>query len=115
INTAVGYLTGDSQNSGALGVGQYKASGIDIDQNAFKSGNTQNLAAALKAREGMRAPTMSAAQIDPRQQAQWRADQRSLAQELLEQSRGGGPSLATEQLKMSTDRGIKQAMAMASS
>lgn len=49
---------------------------------------------------------------DASQQAQFRGQQQSLAQQLAAQSRGEGPSAAGMQLKQATDRNLAQQLAM---
>lgn len=63
--------------------------------------------------QDVKAGTVSGAQIDPTQQAQFRGQQRTLAQTLADQAAGiGGPSVAEMQLKEATDRNIGQALAL---
>lgn len=68
-------------------------------------GNTQNLGAALS--QGVT--------MDPEQQAQWRAQQMGLAQQLQDQANGIGPSVAGSQLRQSTEMNLQAALAQAAS
>lgn len=123
-------LGGDSKNAGILGVGQYKANGIDINNKAFTDTKAQDAlkaqfanqmlqANARKAQQvaagNIGAERINAAQIDPSQQAQFRGGQAQLVSDLQAQAAGNGPSLAQDQLRQGTDRNIAQAMALQAS
>lgn len=61
------------------------------------------------------AATAQGALIDPTQQAQFRQQQMGLAQQLMSQANGQGPSVAGSQLQQSTEQNLQAAMAQAAS
>jgi hypothetical protein len=88
-----GFVFGNGQNSGVLGTGQFRSEKYNIDPNAF---NVNGLASYGQ-------------EQDTRNQTN------NLAQTLLAQSLGQGPSLAQGQLQDATDRNIAQQQALAAS
>jgi hypothetical protein len=108
---------GSNPTSGANVSSNAAAGGINRDAaripgyDSFQS----QLAAGAKGAAYRSAPQMQAATIDPTQQGQFRGMQMSLAQQLLAQSQGQGPSLAQMQLQQASDRNFSQALAMAQS
>lgn len=133
VNTSI---TGDRDDAGNFGLGQYKGKEVDINDSAFNDTSANKarqdaFAAQLAASQGRERPGVTAAQIgtaaqaqaaqaqgatiDPSQQAQFRAGQTSLAAALQAQAAGQGPSLAQSQLQSATDRNIAQSMALAAS
>lgn len=136
-----GGLSGTSKDSGVLGVGQYQAKPVEIDQSAFGDTYSEALQTSLNKASanaaGRQAPTSEAAKVEAAAQAantqlgamqnataatinqtpqdQFRAQQMTLANQLADQAAGKGPSLAQNQLKAATGRNIAGAMAMAAS
>lgn len=88
-----GFVFGNSQNSGLLGTGQYRGKEYNIDGNAFNVNGLNSY----------------------NQEQDTRNQTNSLAQTLLAQSMGQGPSLAQGQLQDATDRNIAQQQALAAS
>lgn len=106
-------LTGGIGGIGKEMFGSYKPMSYDVNKSAFtdttQSRKIQNsLGANLAKRQGLTGPQMA-------NDSQFRGGQATLAAQLAEQAAGRGPSVATNELQRSTDRGIKQAMAMAAS
>lgn len=124
-------LSGTSKDAGVLGLGQFKAGGVDINDKAFTDTTKSDalkaqFAAQLAASQGRKGPTMTAANVGSANQmqaagvnmapqAQFRTQQYQLAQALQDQANGKGPSLAQSQLQAGTDRNIQQAMALQAS
>lgn len=111
-NMVPGGILGDGQNAGILGLGQYKPQTYDVNKDAFMSNQgatdlRNQWAQQLAQVQGRAAPT-----IDQSQQAQFRAGQMQLMQDLQAQAAGQGPSLANLQLQQGTDNNIRQAMAL---
>ncbi len=110
------FLFGDSTQPGLFGTGQYKATQYQVDPNAANIPGADQLGQQYQqgaANSGNRqAPMAQAAQLDASQQAQFRNQQQTLAQQLAAQANGQGPSLAQGQLKQATDRNLAQALAM---
>jgi hypothetical protein len=113
-------IFGDGENAGLLGLGQYKAKGVDIDMNAFsnpnQNGSMASLSKQLRDTQRREAPILGeGAAINTVPQEQFRQGQLGLAQALQMQAMGQGPSLAQGQLRQATDRNIAQAMALGAS
>lgn len=108
------WLFGDKHQPGVFGTGQM---GVDrYDPNA-QAGVIPNAdATRTNLQQGATdAAARGPVQIDPTQQAQFRAGQSALVDALMRQATGQGPSVAQSQLQQATDRNMKQAMAMAAS
>src|SRR5215217_2645714 len=89
-----GFVFGNLQNAGLLGLGQYGGGEkFDINQDAFKVDKLKSYG----------------------QEQDTRAQINNLAQTLLQQSQGLGPSLAQGQLQDATDRNISQQQGLAAS
>lgn len=119
VKTLGGLVFGGGDNPGILGTGQYQVDPYQISSRAGTiagadgmRANAHNLAMGARNRQ---AATMQAAQIDGSQQNQFRDQQQSLAQALMAQANGQGPSLAQGQLKQATDRNLAQALALQNS
>lgn len=136
-----GGLSGTSGDAGVLGVGQYKAKPIDVNEDAFGDKYSEGLQSDLNRKAdkagARQAPTSEAAKVGDAAQAaktklgamqnataatinqkpqdQFRAQQMTLATQLADQAAGNGPSLAQSQLRQGTQRNIAGAMAMAAS
>lgn len=111
---------------GKVGLGTYKPDEAAFQQTAEgkqmqKDAQTgQTTAAARNVVSPLRynpadASKMAAASVDPAQQAQFRVQQAALAQQLIDQGNGVGPSLAQSQLQQGRDANIASAMALAAS
>jgi hypothetical protein len=90
----------------------------DLREKAFREstkGTQKDYNRYARAAERREAPGVVATEINEAPQAEFRAGQSALAQQLLAQSRGEGPSLAQNQLRAATDRNLAQSMAMAAS
>ncbi len=131
-----GQITGTSKDAGILGVGQFKADAPAINGAAFTNDSESEarqaaFASQLNAANQRSAPKVAAAKlgpaeriaaaqaqgatIDQSQQAQFRAQQATLANQLAAQAAGQGPSLAQSQLQQATNRNVAQSMALAAS
>lgn len=113
---SVGGLFGNDTQAGVLGVGQYQGQQYDVNKDAFYNNQgldqqQQQFAQQLAASQGQTAPQMSAASVDPTQQAQFRDAQVGLMNQLQAQSEGRGPSLANMQLQQGTENNIRALMA----
>lgn len=69
LSTIGNALTGTSSDAGLLGVGQYKASGVDVDKSAFgdkeSEARQREFAKQLAASQQKQAPTMMTARLGP--------------------------------------------------
>jgi hypothetical protein len=114
---AADWVFGDQQSPGLLGTGQYRPVQTPIDANAGQIPGAQDTAGRLQQgatdAAGRAGATSQAAQMDGGAQQQLRDQQSALANALMAQASGQGPSLAQQQLKQATDRGIQQQMAAA--
>ena len=111
-----------SQNTANREATERKTQSEKSEKLAGELGETRS---ALEGTRVTDAPTLQAERIsregvqnvtggpaDASQQAQFRGQQQSLAQQLSAQSRGEGPSVAGMQLKQATDRNLAQQLAM---
>lgn len=98
----------------ALGMNPYKADQYTYNDKAFRAdtGFQSNLWNQLNNAKNTQVP---AAYIQQGAQDQFRNQQQTLAQALLAQSQGQGPSLAQSQLQQATDRNLQQALALQAS
>ena len=107
-------LTGDKNDAGILGVGQYKAKEIDINKEAFTdtAGYDQVNQELARAINGMK----YSKGIDQAPQGEFRNYQMNLAKSLQEQANGGGPpSIAQQMLQNQTNQNIMAAQSQAGS
>lgn len=117
------YLFGNDETAGVLGTGQYKTKPINPNVAEIPGyGHMQgNLAQGAIGAGQRQAPTMQAAvvgpaaQVDASQQGEFRGQQSALAQALMAQANGQGPSLAQNHLRQATDRSLAQALALGAS
>ena len=125
-----GGLFGTGQDAGLLGVGQFKAKPVKINEESFGDKESEqrqrDFSAALRQSQNRIAPSMQAANVGQAQtaqaaqiamapQSQFRNTQMGLMQALQAQAAGRGPSVAQSQLQAATDRNIAQAMALQAS
>lgn len=112
-----GAIFGNGSDPGLLGTSRYKVNVRDVDPNVGIVPGAEGLAGrvntGLDALGNRQAPTMSAAVIDPAQQAQVRGQQMALTGDLQAAARGEGPSVAQLQLNQATDRNLAGGVSMA--
>lgn len=110
-----------TQTSGKVGLGQFQPTIYNVDKTAFDPGvdlynDKNNFGAYAGKVEGRTLANqgldVTAAQLDPNKSAINQGYQQNLAEQLLNQTRGQGPSLAQMQLQQATDQNLKQAMAL---
>lgn len=120
FSTLSGAVMGGSDSPGLLGTGQYRPGEVYTpDRNASQIagyGDTRNrMLAGAAGAQGRQSAQTQAAQINMAPQGQFRDQQTALANALMAQSRGEGPSLAQMQLQRATDTNLANALAMAAS
>lgn len=100
-----------------MGTGPRNIDERQVDASAGQMGRSdwwqQTLGQGAQDAAGRGAPLWRGATLNGDQQAQFRAQQSELANMLMAQARGQGPSLAQGQLQQATDRNMAQALAMA--
>jgi hypothetical protein len=108
------WLFGDDETPGALGTGQFKPKPYEINQGASDIRGYDDWRSQL-AGGAQAAGQRGGPQIATGAQDQFRGQQMGLAQQLMGQAQGKGPSIAQAQLQQATDRNMAQAMALGAS
>jgi hypothetical protein len=115
------WLFGDENTPGALGTGQFKPKGYEVDRGAANITGYEQSRGLLSGGAGAATGTAAAAQgragpqIAMGPQEQFRQGQMGLMAQLQAQASGQGPSLAQMQLQQAGDRNLANAAALGAS